>query len=148
MHKYLLQNLALLVKGNISLLDSQSEQQPLILYSELNPGFVYTSEISLLYSYSQQEENNVPGYQVMCYLIVCVIGHTPHSGYYRERSCVLIGAWLPGDWLIYEGAANAAGGYEYESLGQLWRFSRGRESFHLDINNIKCQNIRHNFIIS
>lgn len=36
----------------------------------------------------------------MCYLAVCGIGHAPHCGYYRERSCVLIGAWLPGDWVI------------------------------------------------
>lgn len=49
---------------------------------------------------NQEHKKDVPGYRDMCYLAVCGIGHTPHCGYYRERSCVLIGAWLPGDWVI------------------------------------------------
>lgn len=52
----------------------------------------------------------------MQYLAVCGIGHAPHCGYYRERSWVLIGAWLPGDWVIQEGTVTAAGGYEAELL--------------------------------
>lgn len=60
----------------------------------------------------------------MCYLAVCGIGHAPHCGYYRERSWVLIGSWLPGDWVIQEGAVTAAGGHEAELQGCWGRFRR------------------------
>lgn len=60
----------------------------------------FLSAVVLLSTQTRSKLKDVPGYRDMCYLAVCGIGHTPHCGYYRERSCVLIGAWLPGDWVI------------------------------------------------
>jgi len=42
------------------------------------------------------------------YLAVRGIGHAPHCGDDREGSWVLIGSWLPGNWVIQEGAVAAA----------------------------------------